>query len=145
MVTSAKHFSSSLFLHNSSRFPPPRLSILVPTANTQSFPQAWEPQEYFGEFRSKYQATEQVSHITTSQAEALKASGFGEDANTELPDLLLFGVCKSGSFILAIFLLFNRGEWVRVYVLPIYTPLCSKTGICLPYYWQLLSDRARSK
>lgn len=63
VVISAKHRSSSLFLHNSSWFPSPWLSIVKPTANSKAST-AREPWGHAGEFRSKQKATEQTSHIT---------------------------------------------------------------------------------
>lgn len=83
VVISAKHHSSSPFLHNSSWFPSPWLSIVEPAANSKDST-AQEPWGCAGEFRSKQKVTEQTSHITAFQAGAPRASGFGGKVHTEL-------------------------------------------------------------
>lgn len=82
--------------------------------------------------------TEQVSHITTFQAGALKASGFGEKANTELTSLIssYLGSANPGVSFWpsAAFSFSAEASGLGTQVLPTHKPLCSKTGISLPCF-----------
>lgn len=131
MVMAAKHSS---FSHSCTILP----RIPLSTSASSCFLPVWEPQKYFGGFRSKVQ-TEQISH---RGPEGIRLLGKTQHRISMIP--LIWGV-QTQEFCFSSFSLRPVASRFQTHIWSMYKTLCNSTGICLPCYCQLLNDRVTTE